>query len=193
MSKLIEKVVAIQLSTCLQDNHLHETLQSAYKKFHSTETALIKVHNDIATTIDDGLSVILALLDLSAAFDTVDHGILLTRLSMRYGSRDRALEWFVSYLSDRTQFVKLDGSSSESIHLPQGSVLGPILYSLYMSPLSDIAHQHGMTCHFYADDSQFYVSFKTCCLKSDFLRKSRIGRHSRKIDFSFISPKHTFE
>ena len=98
MSKLIEKVVAIQLSNYLQDNHLHETLQSAYKKFRSTETALIKVHNDIATAIDDGHSVILVLLDLSAAFDTVDHGILLTRLSMRYGIRDRALEWFVSYL-----------------------------------------------------------------------------------------------
>jgi len=108
LSKLIEKVAAIQLSNYLQDNHLHETLQSAYKKFHSTETALIKVHNDIATAIDDGLSVILVLLDLSAAFDTVDHGILLTRLSVRYGIRDRALEWFVSYLSDRTQFVKLD-------------------------------------------------------------------------------------
>ena len=74
LSKLIEKVVAIQLSNYLQDNHLHETLQSAYKKFHSTETALIKVHNDIATAIDDGQSVILVLLDLSAAFDTVDHG-----------------------------------------------------------------------------------------------------------------------
>ena len=127
-------------------------MQSAYKKFHSTETALIKVHNDIATAIDDGHSVILVLSDLSAAFDTVDHGILLTRLSMRYGIRDRALEWFVSYLSDRTQFVKLDGSSSQSIHLPQGvpqgSVLGPILYSLYTSPLSDIANQHGMNVIF---------------------------------------------
>ena len=186
LSKLIEKVVAIQLSNYLQDNHLHETLQSAYKKFHSTETALIKVHNDIATAIDDELSVILVLLDLSAAFDTVDHGILLTRLSMRYGIRDRALEWFVSYLSDRTQFVKLDGSSSESIHLPQGvpqgSVLDPNLYSLYTSPLSDIAHQHGMRCHFYADDSQFYVSFKTCCLNDMESSKSKMEACVRDID-----------
>ena len=135
MSKLIEKVVAIQLSNYLQDNHLHETLQSAYKKFHSTEATLIKVHDDIVTAIDDAQSVILLLLDLSAAFDTVDHGILLTRLSTRYGIHDRALEWFVSYLLDRTQFVKLNGSSSQSIDLlqgvPQGSVLGPLLYSLY--------------------------------------------------------------
>ena len=95
-------------------------VKSGYKKFHSTETALIKVHSDIVTAIDDGQSVILVLLDLSAAFDTVDHRILLTRLSTRYGIHDRALEWFVSYLSGRTQFVKLDGSSSQSIHLPQG-------------------------------------------------------------------------
>ena len=119
-------------------------------------------------------------------FDTVDHGILLTRLSMRYGIRDRALELFVSYLSDRTQFVKLNGSLSESIHLPQGvpqgSVLGPILYSLYTSPLSDIAHQHGMKCHFYADDSQFYVSFKTCCLNDMESSKSKMEACVHDID-----------
>ena len=105
---------------------------------------------------------------------------------MRYGIRDRALELFVSYLSDRTQFVKLDGSLSESIHLPQGvpqgSVLGPILYSLYTSPLSDIAHQHGMKCHFYADDSQFYVSFKTCCLNDMESSKSKMEACVHDID-----------
>ena len=129
LSKLIEKIVALQLSNYLRDNHLHETLQSAYRKFHSTETALIKVHNDIITAIDNGQSVIL---DLSAAFDTVDHGILLTRLSTRYGIRDRALDWFVSYLSDRTQFVKLDGSSSHSIHLTQGVPQGSVLVRYYI-------------------------------------------------------------
>ena len=186
LSKLIEKIVALRLSNYLQNNNLHERLQSAYRKFHSTETALIKVHNDIITAIDNGQSVILVLLDLSAAFDTVDHGILLTRLSTRYGIRDRALDWFVSYLSDRTQFVKLDGSSSHSIHLaqgvPQGSVLGPILYSLYTSPLSDIADQHGMNYHFYADDSQLYISFKTSCLNDMEFSKSKMETCVRDID-----------
>ena len=94
--------------------------------------------------------------------------------------------WFVSYLSDRTQFVKLDGSSSHSIHLaqgvPQGSVLGPILYSLYTSPLSDIAEQHDMNYHFYADDSQLYISFKTSCLNDMEFSKSKMEACVRDID-----------
>ena len=77
LSKVIEKAVAFQLTSYLEDNHLYEPLQSAYKKSLSTETALIKVHNDIVTAIDSGHSVILVLLDLSAAFDTVDHRILI--------------------------------------------------------------------------------------------------------------------
>ena len=83
---------------------LYEPLQSAYKKFHSTGTTPIKVHNDIVTAIDSGHSVILVLLDLSAAFDTVDHRILIRRLSTRC---NRMLDWFVWYLSDRTQYVKV--------------------------------------------------------------------------------------
>ena len=141
LSKVIEKAVALQLTSYLEDNHLYEPLQSAYKKFHSTETALIKVHNDIATAIDSGHSVILVLLDLSAAFDTVDHTILIRRLSTRFGIRGGALDWFVSYLSDRKQYVKVNNTSSNSLcvtqGVPQGSVLGAILYSLYTSPLGD--------------------------------------------------------
>ena len=119
-------------------NILYEALQSAYKKFHSTETALIKFHNDVVTAIDSGHSVILVLLDLSAAFDTVDHTILIRRLSTHFGIRGRALDWFVSYLSDRAQYTKVNDISSNSLYLtqgvPQGSVLGPILNSLYTSP-----------------------------------------------------------
>ena len=115
-------------------------LQSAYKKFHSTKAALKKVDNYIVTVIDSGHSVFLVLLDLYAAFDTVDHTILLRRLSTRFGIRGRALDWFVSYLSDRTQYVKVNDTLSKSLYLtqgvPQGSVLGSILYSLYTSPSS---------------------------------------------------------
>ena len=102
------------------------------------------------------MSVILVLLDLSTAFDTVYHDILLSRLSSRYGVCGTALEWSKSYLSERTQNVKIYGSSSclsrLSQGVPQGSVQGPILYSLYTSPLADIAKAHGLNIHFYADD-----------------------------------------
>ena len=92
--------------------------------------------------LDHKRSVILLLLDLSPAFDTVDHVILLSRLFSRFGIGGTALEWFRSYLSDRTQFVNVNGSTSEhhvlQFSVPQGSVLGLLLYSLYTSPLSDI-------------------------------------------------------
>ena len=143
LSKIVEKVVAVQLIEYLEVNGLNERFQSAYKKFHSTETALLRVHNDINIAIDSQNSVILLLLDFSAAFDTVDHTILLKRLSSRFNINGKALEWFQSYLSDRTQFVRVDGLNSEHHRLdfgvPQGSVLGPLLYTLYTSPLADIA------------------------------------------------------
>ena len=112
ISKTNAKCVAKQLIQYLDINDLGETYQSTYKRNHSTERALIRVHNDIAMAIDQHRSVILVLLDLSAAFDTVDHSILLSRLSNRFGITGTVLEWFRSYLSDRTQFVQVKGGET---------------------------------------------------------------------------------
>ena len=98
------------------------------------------------------------LLDLSAAFDTIDHSILLERLQHSFGITNSAHSWFLSYLSNRKQSVVVDGVSSDPVGLtcgvPQGSVLGPILFTLYTSTLSNIIQSHNINHHFYADDTQ---------------------------------------
>jgi hypothetical protein len=139
VSKLTEKVVASQLGSHMCENDLYVPVQSAYRSHHSTETALLKVLNDMLVSVDEGNGVILVLLDLSAAFDTIDHEILIDRLSQRLGIKDHALSWFKSYLSERLQSIHLHGNSSTPKYLlfgvPQGSVLGPILFSAYQTPL----------------------------------------------------------
>ncbi|CAB3997172.1 Hypothetical predicted protein, partial [Paramuricea clavata] len=163
ISKMTEKVVSLRLLHYLRSNGLEELYQSAYKQFHSCETALIRVQNDILREIDGNSGVILLLLDLSAAFDTVDHTILLQRMYSKFGIKGDALNWFRSYLSDRSQTVYVNGATSDSFDVfcgvPQGSVLGPILYLIYTSPIGDILRSHGMKFHLYADDTQIYVSF----------------------------------
>ena len=101
LSKCCEKVVASQFISHLRENKLEEIFQSAYKVGHSAESALLRVHNDMLRALDDRKCVMLVLLDLSEAFDTVDHGIPLSRLSQCIGVQGSAYTWFESYLSDR--------------------------------------------------------------------------------------------
>ena len=165
ISKIIEKCVAEQLVHHIDSNGLNEIMQSAYKKHHSTETALLKVKSDILQNFADGNVTCLVLLDLSAAFDMVNHKILLQRLQHRYGIKGVVLKWLESYLTEHQQCVIIDGELSEPALLkqgvPQGSVLGPILFTLYTAPLGNICHNHGIPYMMYADDQQLYVAFKT--------------------------------
>ena len=137
ISKVLERVVARQLTNYMSDHHLHEPMQSAYKRFHSTETALLRVHNDIMWTMEKQGITILVLLDLSAAFDTIDHKVLLARMEELLGVQDIPLKWFASYLSGRTQRLHINNHFSQPRELlsgvPQGSVLGPLLFLIIYS------------------------------------------------------------
>ena len=115
-----EKVVASQFISHLRENKLEEIFQSAYKVGHSTESALLRVHNDVLRALDDGKCVMLVLLNLSAAFATVDHGILLSRRSQCIGIQGSAYTWFESYLSSRSQFVQIRDTSSSVRQLTCG-------------------------------------------------------------------------
>lgn len=169
ISKILEKVVYAQLKSFLDEHNTLEIFQSGFKTLHSTESALLRVFNDILLVNDSGDHAILILLDLTAAFDTIDHSILVSRLQQLVGIYGSALEWFRSYLSDRTWCVRFAGSESSlaplSYGVPQGSILGPLLFSLYLLPLGSILRKHGVSFHCYADDSQIYMPLKK---KDDF-------------------------
>ena len=163
LSKLLEKVVHKQLVDYVSENKLFANFQSGYRKFHSCETAVTKIHNDVLIMTDKQENVVLLLLDLSAAFDTIGHDLLLRKLKNAYGIEGKALAWLKSYLSDRKFKVKVKNSSSSGctleIGVPQGSILGPLLFILYTRDLENIVTKYGFTIHFYADDTQVYFSF----------------------------------
>ena len=163
ISKILEKVVASRIQSHLSSNSLSSSFQSAYRIFHSTETTLLKIHNDLILVMDRGEVTSLILLDLSADFDTVDHSILLTRLQNWFGLDGLSLDWFTSYLSSRSQAVSINDSisafSTLSCGVPQGSVLGPLLFTLYTTPLDSVISKNSLKYHLYADDTQLYISF----------------------------------
>ena len=151
LGKLIERVVSSQVATYVGSNSLGEPLQSAYRRVHSTETAL--------RAIDDRKAVFLVMIDMSAAFDTVDHGILLQRLSDDFGLCGPVHRWFQSYLRNRTSQVCVSGSFSTETQLkygvPQGSVIGPQVFTYYSHTIGQIICKHSIQYHIYADDVQF--------------------------------------
>jgi hypothetical protein len=141
----------------LSDNNLLNPFQSAYLKSHSTETALLSLHDHIIRAMSQQQITCLCLLDLSAAFDTTDHSILLQRLSSWFDISNTALAWIKSYLYNRSFYVNLHGAKSSVFQLlygvPQGSVLGPLLFILYTTPLSRIISESSIDHHLYADDT----------------------------------------
>ncbi len=175
----------------------------------TAETALLRVRNHLLMEMDKRNVNMLVLLDLSAAFDTIDHKILLKRLSERCGIKNTALSWFASYISNRTQSVQIGNSYSSKKQLkfgvPQGSVLGPILFTLYSSPLSEAIGDR-MNYHCFADDTQLYLGFSPNsnndqanakeimenCIRQikDFMTKNKLKLNDDKTEFMIIGSSY---
>ncbi len=193
------------------DSHLiqrqrHDDYQPAYRPCHSTETALMKVHSDIMDALDNGCMVVLLMIDLSAPFDTLDYHTLLSRFSHSFGISGAALDWVKSYLTDRTQCVAVNSSSSEDAVLqfgvPQGSVLGLRKYCMYTKPGGSIVRRHGLNHHIFADDTQASpglhggIGWGTTVWRTTRTRlnisSSTKQRHLRPLDFSLRLSNGTF-
>ena len=140
---------------------MSDMYQSVYRKHHSTETALLCVTNDIKLAMDFNKGTILVMIDLSSAFNTLDHSILLSRLELRYGITSVVL--FMSYLYGRVPRINIDDSFSPphllTTGVPQGSALRPLLFSLCVQPMGCIIREHSIYFHHYADDLQLYAHF----------------------------------
>jgi len=178
ISKVIEKIIQNRLLNHLNSFSGLPNYQSAYRMYHSTETALLKVQNDLLLAMEEQKVSALALLDLSAAFDTVDHEVLINRLEIFFGLSDMALALVKSYLTDRSQSVQIGDQLSPPILLstgvPQGSILGPLLFSLYTAPLEQTLIAEGVNFHFYADDTQIYMSFSALDCSESLSRLSQV-------------------
>ena len=165
LSKILEKLVLSRLREHVQISENFNDLQSAYRPGHSTETAILKMTNDLNVAMESQSSSLLLSLDISAAFDTIHLNTLLERLREDFGIGGTALTWLRSYLTDRECYISIGDERSDTWRcesgVPQGSVLGPLLFSVYVSPISKIFKHFNIKYHQYADDTQMYTEIKS--------------------------------
>src|SRR6218665_2504690 len=165
--KILERIIASQLVAYFDAYDLLPAHQSGFRRNHSTETLLVCLLSDLHSAMDAGHVSLLALFDISSAFDSVDHSILLQHLSTSFGLTDKPLEWLRSFLSERINCVTFGSSRSAWVHapfgVPQGSVLGPLLYIIYTADIGALLSSHGLLHQLYADDVQAHTHCPPDC------------------------------
>ena len=164
ISKSIEKAALLQLSTFFEDQNLQPTYQSAYHKHHSTEMGVLNICDEILENAEHNKLTAMVCLDLSAAFDTVNHSILKSVMEHYFGLKDTTLKWLSSYITNRQFSVKIGGSflhaHTINFSVPQGSILDPVLFSCYVSTLPEVTKQNSDSIILsYADDHAFTHAF----------------------------------
>jgi hypothetical protein len=173
IAKIVEKEIQKQVMTFLDDHHLITPDQSAYLKKHNTQTSLHRVIDDLLWNVNDGLMTGICSLDIKKCFDTINHKILLKKLEM-YGFMDSAVQWFTSYLLSRGAKVycrnEYSGLKSTNIGVPQGSVLGPTLFLLYVNDINN--YLDNAVCNLYADDVLIYCSGEDVSIVNEKLQSS---------------------
>lgn len=182
LSKLLEKAALQQFNPHCDEHNYFPDYQSAYRTSFSCETALVKICDDILWNMEKGLTTALRAIDLSAAFDTVDHNVLLKVLDMKFGIRGTCLEWCDSYLRPRDMKVCVNGSYSAIRNLdfsvPQGSCAGPTFYSVYASTMKECISKE-LHLHGYADDHALKLAFKAgSSLNQDELKAITLIEHN---------------
>jgi len=171
ISKILEKLFLSRLQPRILTSPNFNPYQSAYRRNHSTETPLLCTFDHVYHSANAHKSTILVSLDCSAAFNTVDHSILLNRLHSTFGIFEATLQWITSYLTNRSQYVKLGNSLSNhklyASGLPQGSVLGPLIFTIYVSPFASLLSHWGAIQHQYTDNTQLSISISQSSATAD--------------------------
>ena len=186
LSKMLERIINCQLVSHLEEFRLLSEVQSVYRRGHSTETAVLKVFSNLVDAISNEKFALRSLLDLSAAFDTVDHNIRLHRFEMSFVFRGAPLECLCSYLEGRSRSVVLNSHSTVprpvTCGVPQGSVLGPLLFTLYTANIGKVIQQHRLSHHCYADDNQVYAACTLSECMAFEIQNDALYRVDRRMD-----------